>query len=424
MTRWLLILYLSFFYLAGAFLKSVAASPLDLDLPFQLNGFLEEAGGIRMQNDPQQEKDFILGELRLQLEAFKALDSWGEFKFRGDFLHDQAQEEFDFDLREAHLLVFPAGFFDLKIGRQILTWGTGDLIFLNDLFPKDFESFFIGRDEVYLKAPSDAVKFSFFPGFVNMDLVWTPAFNSDRFITGRRLSYFNSILGRKAGNGDRVNAEEPNRWVEDSELALRVFKNVKGYELALYGYYGFFKGPGGSDAEGHASFPRLAVYGASIRGAVLDGIGNMEIAYRNSLEDKAGAAPNIDNSQFRFLVGYSRELFRNFTLGLQYNLEHTMQHDALILNLPAGAFPADENRHVTTARLTWLVYQQNVELSLFTFYSPSDGDAHLRPSVLYKITDSWTATVGANIFAGPSEKTFFGQLKDNANAYARVRYSF
>ncbi|MFQ5451821.1 MAG: outer membrane lipoprotein-sorting protein [Nitrospinaceae bacterium] len=113
-----------------------------------------------------------------------------------------------------------------------------------------------------------------------------------------------------------------------------------------------------------------------------------------------------------------------FNVGLQYNLEHRIGHGRFIANLPAGAFPKDENRHVTTVRLTWLVYQQNVRISLFTFYSPSDGDAHLRPSVLYKITDSWTATLGANIFAGPSQKTFFGQLVDNNNIYARVRYSY
>ncbi|MFW6031595.1 MAG: hypothetical protein ACOC9T_03300, partial [Myxococcota bacterium] len=32
--------------------------------------------------------------------------------------------------------------------------GTGDLVFLNDLFPKDWRSFLLGRDLDYLKAPS------------------------------------------------------------------------------------------------------------------------------------------------------------------------------------------------------------------------------------------------------------------------------
>ncbi len=47
---------------------------------------------------------------------------------------------------------------NLKIGRQVFTWGTGDYLFINDLFPKDYESFYIGRDDEYLKRPSEAVK--------------------------------------------------------------------------------------------------------------------------------------------------------------------------------------------------------------------------------------------------------------------------
>jgi hypothetical protein len=44
--------------------------------------------------------------------------------------------------------------------------------------------------------------------------------------------------------------------------------------------------------------------------------------------------------------------------------------------------------------------------------------------VNYKVSDSWSATLGANIFTGDSQNTFFGQLEDNSNVYARVRYSY
>ena len=62
------------------------------------------------------------------------------------------------DPREAWLSTQPLDFLDLKAGRQVVTWGTGDLLFINDLFPKDWQSFILGRDEEYLKAPSDTVK--------------------------------------------------------------------------------------------------------------------------------------------------------------------------------------------------------------------------------------------------------------------------
>lgn len=402
---------------------AVAAEDWRKDLPFDLHGFIEGGFGIRTQNDPNQHHDVNYGELRLQLEASRALES-AEFKFRLDLFRDEALHEFNADLREAHALFTLSDIVDLKIGRQILTWGTGDLIFLNDLFPKDFQSFFIGREESYLKAPSNSVKSSFFFDLFNLDLVWNPLFNSDRFVNGERLSFFNPFLGRKTGEREELSSREPETWFKDSEIHLRAFKNVKGYELALYGYYGFFKNPGGFNLAGEATFPRLAVYGASVRGNVLKGIGYLEIAYYDSLKDPRGTNPLVNNSQFRFLVGYTQELLPDFNIGFQYYLEHMAQHARFMQNLPAGALAQDENRHTFTVRLTQLLLQQNLRLSLFTFYVPSDGEAYLRPMAHYKVSDAWSATVGANVFTGDGQSTFFSQLDDNSNIYARVRYSY
>ncbi|MBI4384603.1 MAG: hypothetical protein HY579_11280 [Nitrospinae bacterium] len=389
----------------------------------ELHGFLETAGGARTQDDPNQPGAFDLGDFRWQLEAFKTLDG-ADFKYRGDILYDGALDKFDFDLREAHLAASPLASMDVKIGRQILTWGTGDLIFLNDLFPKDFQSFFIGRDEEYLKAPSDAIKTGFFTDYANLDLVWTPRFNPDRFVNGERLSFYNAILGRMAGDRGGISEIQRDRWAEDSELALRLFKNLGGYELALYGYYGYFKNPAGATSLGQVTFPRLAVYGASARGEFLKGVGNVEVAYYDSLDDRRGTDPLTDNGQLRFLAGYTREIATDLTAGVQYNLERMIDHENYANRLPEGSVRKIQDRQVTTLRLTRLALQQNLRLSLFVFYSPSDADAHLRPSVHYRIDDLWSVAAGSNIFLGEKNLTFFGQLEDNTNVYGRIRYSF
>jgi hypothetical protein len=93
-------------------------------------------------------------------------------------------------------------------------------------------------------------------------------------------------------------------------------------------------------------------------------------------------------------------------------------------SLPSGAAQKDEYRHVLTFRLTKLMMNQNLRLSLFTYYSPSDEDAYFRPKVHYKVSDRWAVEAGGNIFTGKDNHTFFGQFKDNTNAYAGSRYSF
>jgi hypothetical protein len=314
---------------------------------------------------------------------------------------------------------------DVKTGRQILTWGTGDLIFINDLFPKDWNAFFIGRDEEYLKAPSDAVMVSLFTGLANLNMAYSPRFDADRFIDGRRISYYNSTLERLAGRDAVVKVEKPDDWFEDDEIAMRIYRNIRGYELAAYTYTGFWKSPAGTDASsGRATFPNLAVYGASSRGGIFNGIGHTEFGYYDSEDDQSGDDPLIRNSEFRILLGYEQEVAKELTVGIQYYLEHMVDYGDYRRTLPAGIPRADEDRHVFTLRLTKLLMNQNLTLSLFTFYSPSDKDAYLRPKIQYKIDDHWSAELGGNIFFGEEDHTFFAQFKKNSNVYGGVRYSF
>lgn len=397
-----------------------------------LHGFIDGRYGQRLQNDSTQ-RDDSLAETRLQLD-FNQMTDLTTLQLRGDFYYDDLVDQADidleegrgwFDLREANLLASPLELMDVKVGRQILTWGSGDLLFINDLFPKDWQSFFIGRDEEYLKAPSDALLISLFPDAVNIDLVYTPRFDPDRYIRGERLSYWNPMLGKISGRDAIVATATPDDWFVDAEYALRLSKNMAGYELAIYGYYGFWKSPVGFDPlAGKATFPELTVAGASLRGNLGPGIGYSEIGYYDSRQDRAGSDPLIPNSEFRLLVGYEQELVRNVTLTGQYYLEELLKHDQYVASLAPGQPVRDEYRHLLTMRLTWLLMNQNLTLSLFGYYSPSDEDFYLRPTLKYKLSDAWLLTAGANVFAGEDDHTFFGQFEDNSNLYAGIRYSF
>jgi hypothetical protein len=405
--------------------------PLLERLGIGLHGFADVRGGVRTSGTSLVNDGSVL-EGRLQLEANHYGDVF-TLQLRTDFLYDALAEDHNFDLntgkgemdlREAYVLFSPLSFMDVKVGRQILTWGTGDLVFLNDLFPKDWQAFFLGRDQEYLKAPSDALLVSLFPAFANIDLVFVPQFDPDRYVRGERLVFWNPGLQRLAGTDDAITVETPDSWFRDVEVAMRVSKTVRGLELAAYGYSGFWKSPAGSDqATGDAVFPRLNVWGASARGSVLGGIGNAEFAYYDSREDRDGTDPFTPNSEWRFLLGYERELARNLTMACQYYAEWMQDYSAYTNALPMG-IAQDELRHYVTLRLTKLMMNQNLTLSLFVRYSPSDDDAYLRPTVSYKVTDNWLVTAGGNVFLGSQDYTFLGQFQDNNNVYAAVRYSF
>jgi len=397
-----------------------------------LHGYVDVRGGTRTQDDPNQ-RNTSLAEARLQTDITMTGDE-ATLQVRADFFYDYVPEDTDLDiedgtgeidLREANIAFFPFDFLDMKVGRQILTWGTGDLLFINDLFPKDWQSFFIGRDEEYLKAPSDAVFISLFPAFANINIVYMPRFDSDRYIRGERLSFWNPMLGRRSGRDSIVDADKPDDWFRDDEIAIRIYRNIDGYEVALYGYNGFWKSPEGMDPVSlKATFPKLWAYGASVQGPLGNGLFNLEVGHYVSDEDQSGNDPFVPNSELRLLAGLEREIAKNLTAKFQYYLEYMQDYDNYKDNLPGSQKPRDEDRHVLTLRITKLALNQNLILSFFGYYSPSDQDSYLRPMIKYKVTDSWLVMVGGNIFIGKENYTFFGQFEKNNNIYGAVRYSF
>jgi len=402
-----------------------------------IKGFWEMRGGVWTQRNRRVDSDASIAETRLQLDWEKTLEGL-TFKFTGDFYYDQAYNHMSnvnlnsgrgwFDLRQLWVRLSPIDSMDLKIGRQVLTWGTGDLLFLNDMFPKDWRSFFLGRDLEYLKAPADAVRASFFLDIADVDLVYIPRFAASRGIEGRRISYYNPTLGRRAGLDAVVNADVPDRCFQDDEFAVRIKRRFESWEVAAYGYYGFWNTPQGTDpATGTPIHPALSSYGGSIRGPLGRGIFNFEAAWYDSRDDRSGTNPFIRNSELRLLAGYEMdlpEIASDLTVGGQYYVEIMDDYSQYRNNLPAGMPAADRCRHVLTARITKLMMNQNLKLSLFAYYSPTDCDAYLRPQVSYKIDDHWTAEIGGNVFFGSKQHTFFNQFARNSNVYVSLRYGF
>lgn len=390
----------------------------------QIDGFIESRLGTRTQSDPAQDQAAIR-EVRLQLGHvgfYGPLD----VDLKVDFLYDDldgrrsdvdlARGKGWLDLRTASVAFAPVEWMEVKAGRQVFTWGTGDLLFINDLFPKDWTSFLNGRDVAYLKAPSDAVSFANYVGDWTVDLIWTPRFNADRWLDGDGIS----VQGSPFTPDNPMRADVPTA----SEWAGRLSRYIGSAEAALYFYDGYWKSPGGFDAAGRARFPRLRVYGGSVQWPGWSGLLNVEAGYYDSRDARSGRDPQVPNNEARFLAGYSRELMANFTVGLQGYVEWMQDYGHYQDALPEGMPERDELRQVTTLRLTRLLMNQNLTLSGFLFVSPTDEDAYLRASAEYKWSDQLTTTVGVNHFSGRESHTFFGQLEDNSNVYFAIRRWF
>ncbi len=399
----------------------------------QWQGFFETDYGIKLSDDSTKRDSFNLLEQRFQLKTSYYIegdnywvDKGAVINFKGDFTVDEYfAGKTDYDLREMNLSLTPFSFMDAKLGRQILTWGTGDYLFINDMFPKDYVSFFSGRDDEYLKKPSNALKLSFYPEVLNVDFV-IMQFEPNTHAKGDSVSFFDSFQGGISGIQSDRNLLEPPLQASNNEYALRIYRNLGSNELAMYYFRGFDKSPRSYKDELNRQlyYERLDVYGASLRGPFAGGIGNAEMGYLHSREDSNGDNRLIQNSMLKLLLGYSKDMGNDLSVGFQYYYEQILDYDEYRDNLLAADYRWDEHRHVITQSLRKLYKHQTVTTALFNFYSPSDHDGYVRASVGYDITDQWNITTGVNIPWGEDENTEFGQMKKNKNIYVRVRYAF
>ncbi len=114
---------------------------------------------------------FLLAEERLRLDLTGWTDAVeAEVRIKLDGVHDAVAGEFDLDLREAYL-DYTTGDVDFRLGRQIATWGVGDLLFINDVFPKNWVSFFAGRPMEYLKIGVDGLRVRYSSNLLNAELL-------------------------------------------------------------------------------------------------------------------------------------------------------------------------------------------------------------------------------------------------------------
>lgn len=396
--------------------------------PVDIHGFLLGDTAIRTAGERPlrgEGGDFVLGEERLRLDISGATGSGKSyFLVKGDIFHDAIAKEFAADLREGYV-GYTRGPLDLRLGRQIITWGVGDLFFVNDIFPKDWESFFSGRPMEYLKSGVNAARVRHSGRSLNAEFVAIPFFTPDNLPSARRFFFFDPF----AAVPDQQE-EKPAARLANAEIALRLYRSLADFDISVYAYRGYWRTPGVrpddliSPTTATRFYPELSIYGASAQRGVFGGVLSLETGYYDSREDRRGNDPAIPNSQWRLLAGYQRELAQDFTAGVQAYAELMGQYRAYRDSLPAGISRQDRIRGVVSTRLTKLLKYQTWTLSLFAAYSPSDRDYFLQPEVTHKVLDNLSLSSGLNVLGGKSEATFFGQFRRNDNVFFRVRFDF
>lgn len=395
-----------------------------------LHGFVQANYAVRTASTGQaltpkghSLPEYILGDERIQI---KFDESKGKTKFFGrmDFYYDAIDKKMGLDLREAYIDV-ALGKFDIRTGRQIITWGLGDLVFISDVFPKDWVAFLSGRPLQYLKVGSDAININFFPKAASFQLIVTPFYQADVLPTGERLQAFDpfpTIAFRKE--------IQPELSIKNTQISGRIYRYIGNFDVSLYFHKGFWGSPPGLllDQQTQNSLsivhPKLNLYSVSMQGSLLSGILSVEGGYLDSRDDTDGTNPGIENSQARLMMGYNRPFGSDLSINIQYYGEQIQNYAEMVQSLGTSANIRKELRHTLSFRLTQYVNYQTLKFSIFTSYSFNEQDYFIKPEIKYDLGSDIYVTIGYSLFGGKQSHTFYGQFDKNDGISLTLRYGF
>jgi hypothetical protein len=391
----------------------------------EVHGYLLGTVSSRMGGQPLntgEKNNWLLAEERLQVELSTESDE-GNTALTGkiDFINDHVSANADIDVRELYG-EYIADAFELRIGRQMLTWGVADRLFINDVFPKDWAAFFSGKPLEYMKIGSDMAKISVFGDTWDAEIALIPIAQYDVTPQTDRFVVYSmpGVTGTQARD----------KTISGSEAAIRLHKAFGNVDMALYAFTGFWHQPDKGMSGSNAIYPRLNVFGFTAQDTLFGGVLSLEGGFYQSVNDTSGTNALIANSQYRYLIGYEREIATDVTLGLQFYGELMHQHAGYFasaqpaFNAGLGPEPQPAHRKIMTVNLRALWLNQTLTTSLFAMMVGDGGGRMLNPDIHYAVSDELSINAGGHVFQGGPDSWMLGMMKHDDNIYMNVKWSF
>lgn len=391
---------------------------------------LAQTTPIVSRSKPRPESgDFALADIRLgfDIKAWsQSVDASAQVK--GELAHDVLFGGNEFVMREG-FVDYRLGPFDLRVGRQIVTWGTAEFVFVNDTFPKGWQGYLLGRPMEYFKIGVDGARVHLSSDLVNIEVVATPVFTPDDIPSAARFVLFDPV----ADLPSRV-LELPARDFANAELAVRVDTRIFNIDLAAYGHRGRWRTPSlrfddpMMPTTAIFYYPRLDTAGASASLSILGAVLSLEGAYYDSRDDRRGDNPFCPNSQVRGLAALQASPIADMVLSVQYYVEWMQKFKDYEATWPPSFAPMkqDEYRHAVTAKITQALFSQRLTLSVFGYYGITEKDVLVQPMLTFKVSDRFVVTLGGTFIEGPLDRPFamVGQFRGNDNVFVLLSHYF
>ncbi|GAX61285.1 hydrolases of the HAD superfamily [Candidatus Scalindua japonica] len=332
-----------------------------------------------------------------------------------DEFENRGVRRLSFDLEE-YYAEFNFNSFDLKIGKQIFSWGKADGFNPTDnLNPRDYIDLFVEEEKIGVPA----INLTYYWKNFTFDFVFIPTYTPTRLpLINARHSFLDPET-QFVINGRELPADK----LSSSQTAIRILRHISGWDLSVSYYDGYDDltlATVESDQSLTPRYNRTRVVGVDLATTF------------------GGLGIHGEAAQF-FYDGSKDEDYLQYILGIDYTWTNVIyDHDIFLILEYMGdnttqsredkrpAFASGLGRVFRNSLLSTITYKFSETFELETKLA-NNLDHHMsyviNPEINYDITDELKLTVGIDFIEG-TQTTFFGQFDNDDRGYFFLRYSF
>ena len=318
------------------------------------------------------------------------------------------------ELREIYLEGSPFGSLDVKLGKQIVSWGVANSLRVVDVLNPTDDREFGMTDLEDIRLPINMTKLDYYIGDLKLEAV---AVHEIKF---NKSAPFGSDFNPTT---QKINEVIPESSAENTEYGLALIGTFSGWDASLHWAQYFddtahFKITAVATLEQRHS--RLTMGGATLSIPSGNFIWKAEAAKLQGMEfalvtDKTFSRTDV-------LVGSEYSGWSDTSLTLEFGVQHLNDFDVKLEESPDSQL---EDRIATTVSFMQDYINQTLHLSLVGMMigkSGQDGGLN-RMSLEYDVMDAFSVTGGVMLYQ-PGDNAYFKSLNENDRLFFEVRYSF
>ena len=327
------------------------------------------------------------------------------------------------ELREIYLEGSPFGNLDIKLGKQIVSWGVANSLRVVDVLNPTDDREFGMTDLEDIRLPINMTKLDYYIGDLKLEAV---AVHEIKF---NKSAPFGSDFNPST---QKINEVIPESSAENTEYGLALIGTFSGWDTSLHWAQYFddtahFKITKVTFIPGLGAVPtleqrhsRLTMGGATLSIPSGNFIWKAEAAKLQGMEfalvtDKTFSRTDV-------LVGSEYSGWSDTSLTLEFGVQHLNDFDVKLEESPDSQL---EDRIATTVSFMQDYFNQTLHLSLVGMMigkSGQDGGLN-RMSLEYDVMDAFSVTGGVMLYQY-GENAYFQNLNENDRIFFEVRYSF